>query len=290
MGSRLVGLMILVFVTSFLATGCAGLSGNKLTIGVTSWDESVAVSNLTKVLLKDELGYDRVELKTLDVATLFQDVGSGDLDAFQAVRIPNHQEYLSSVQDDVELLEPWYQGTTRLGIAAPSYLGITSIPQLNQTQVEEILGIEPDAKISKKIPDEVIPTYRLKQGYTQWSTPAMLYEAGRRMSAGQQFAFIAWKPHWMNRRYDFVYLDDPENALGELNDPSTITTVVRKYLPDEDPQAYALLKALTLTEAQVDDLEEAINTAHDPLAGARTWVENNRGVVGPWIDAAKQES
>jgi ABC-type proline/glycine betaine transport system substrate-binding protein len=52
--------------------------------------------------------------------------------------------------------------------------------------------------------------------------------------------------------------------------------------------AYALIEALTLSEEQVDDLEEAINTMGDPLLGARSWAENNRDVVKPWIEAAEQ--
>jgi glycine betaine/proline transport system substrate-binding protein len=49
-----------------------------------------------------------------------------------------------------------------------------------------------------------------------------------------------------------------------------------------------LIEALTLSEEQVDDLEEAINTMGDPLLGARSWAENNRDVVKPWIEAAEQ--
>ena len=269
--------------------GCAGDSSeDKLAIGTTGGDESVAVSTLTQALLKDELGYDRVDLKTLDVATLFKAVGSGDLNAFQTVRLPDHQEYINSSGDEVELLDPWFEGTARIGIAAPSYMNITSIPQLNQTDAKEIIGIEPEAPISKRIPDEVIPTYHLEQEYVQWSAPAMLYEVGKRIRNGEEFAFIAWSPHWMNQRYDFVYLEDPENTLGELNNTSKLTTIVNKHLPNNAPAAYTLIKALTLTEKQVDDLEEAINAAGDPLEGARTWVENNRDTVQPWIDAAKQ--
>ena len=272
-----------------LAAGCAGGSSEKeLTIGATSWDESVAISNLTKALLEDELGYDRVELKTTDVTSLFEGVGSGEVDVFQAVRVPDHQEHLSPAQDEVELLDPWLQGTTRVGVAAPSYMNITSIPQLNQTGATEIVGIEPEAELSKIIPDEVIPTYHLEQEYGEWSSPAMLYDVGKRISNGEEFAFIAWSPHWMNQRYDFVYLDDPENALGELNEPSRIATVVRKNLPDDDPVAYALVEALALSGEQVGDLEEEINATGDPLLGARTWAENNHDVVKPWIEAAKQ--
>lgn len=281
--------MILYLVMATLVAGCArGSLEKELTIGATSWDESVAISNLTKALLEDELGYDSVELTTLDVASLFESVGSGELDAFQAVRIPDHQEHLSPAQDEVELLDSWLQDTTRVGVAAPSYMNITSIPQLNQTGATEILGIESEAEISKRIPDEVIPTYHLEQEYAEWSAPAMLYEVGKRISNGEEFAFIAWSPHWMNQRYDFVYLDDPENALGELNEPSRMTTVVRKNLPDDDPVAYALVEALALSEEQVGDLEEAINATGDPLLGARTWAENNHDLVKPWIEAAKQ--
>ena len=287
-GNRKLLAVLLTLIIGILATGCANLESSKLVIGDAGWDESVAVSNLTKALLEKELDYDSVEIKTLDVASLFERVANGDLDAFQDVWIPNHQEHLSGVQNNVELLDPWFQGTTRVGIAVPSYMDITSIPQLDLTTAEEIVGIKPEAAISKRISDKVIPTYHLEQEYVEWSAPAMLYEVGKRISNREEFAFIAWSPHWINQRYDLVYLDDPGNALGELDGTSKITTVVGNHLPKHDPVAYTLMKALTLTEEQVDGLEETINVEGDPLLGARTWVENNRDIVEPWIDAAKQ--
>lgn len=281
--------MLLTLTIGILAMGCADLENKDLVIGDAGWDESVAVSNLTKTLLEDELDYDSVEIKSLDIASLFERVGNGDLDAFQDVWIPNYQEHLSEVQNNVELLDPWFQGTTRVGIAVPSYMNITSIPQLNLTTIEEIDGIKPEATISKRISDKVIPTYHLKQEYIAWDAPAaMLFEVDKRIRNREALAFIAWSPHWMNQEYDLVYLDDPENALGELDDPLSIATVVRGPLATDDPVAYPFMKAFTLTEEQVDDLEGAINTAGDPLLGAKTWAKNNRKVVQPWIDAAKQ--
>ena len=290
-GSRKLWVVLLTLIAGILAVGCTGLEENKkeLVMGDLGWDEGVAVSNLTKALLEDELGYDSVELKTLDAAPLFERVGNGELDAFQDVWMPNHQEYLSTVQDDVEQLDPWFRDKTRVGIAVPSYMNITSIPQLNQTATEEIGGIKPEAEISKRISDVVIPTYGLTQEYSSWDAPAaMLFEADKRIRNREPFAFIAWSPHWMNQEYDLVYLDDPKDALGELNDYSTITTIVRKPLSNDEPVAYAFMKALALTEEQTDDLESTINAAGDPLLGARQWVKNNRGVVQPWIDAANQ--
>ncbi len=292
--ARKLWVLLLLLATVTLAAGCIGEDAElpetkELVIGDIGWDESVAVSNLTKALLEDELGYDHVELRTLDVTSLFEGVGNGELDAFQDTWVPNHQQYLSGVQDDVELLDPWYKGTTRVGIAVPSYMNITSIPQLNLTATEEIGGIKPEAVISKKISDEVIPAYRLKQEYSPWDAPAaLLFEVDKRIRNREPFAFVAWSPHWMNQEYDLVYLDDPQGTLGELNEPSSITTTARKGLANDEPAAYSFIEALALTEEQLNDLEGAINAAGDPLSGARTWAENNREVVQPWIDASNQ--
>ncbi len=286
--SRKLLAVILVLVASVLAAGCGGGPERELVIGDIGWDENVAVSNLTKALLEDDLGYQNVELRTLDVALLFEGVGNGELDAFQDVWLPNHQQLLSEVDDDVELLDPWFEGQTSFGIAVPSYVNIQTISQLNQTNIREIFGIEPGAVISERIPNEVIPTYDLEQEYVESSTAGMLAEVEDRYENREDFAFIAWSPHWMNQRYDFRYLQDPEDALGELNDGAEITMIVNEDLPEDDPVAYAFLQALTLTEEQVNDLEDTINEVGDPLVGARIWAQDNRDVVQPWVDAAER--
>src|SRR3712207_7403393 len=54
--------------------------------------------------------------------TLFRSVAGGDLHAFQDVWIPNHTELLSEVENDVEHLDPWYEGKTSFGLAVPTYM------------------------------------------------------------------------------------------------------------------------------------------------------------------------
>ena len=51
--------------------------------------------------------------------------------------------------------------------------------------------------------------------------------------------------------------------------------------------AYAFMDALELTEGQIEGLETTINEEDNPLAGARRWVSENREVVRPWIEAAR---
>ncbi len=280
---------ILVLVAGILAIGCGGGGSPEsrgLTLGIaTGWDESAVVSNLSKILLEEELGYGEVRLQELELGPVIQGVAGGDLDAYQDIWLPNHQQQINEVQNDVVQLDPWYLGTTEFGIAVPYYMEIQTIPELNQTSVDRILGIEPGAVISERIPESVIPTYNLEQEYVESSTPGMLSQVERLYNDQEPFAFVAWRPHWMNARYDFRYLADPQDALGDLNDGATISTIVNEDLPDDDPVAYAFLDALTLTEEQVNDIEN-INPS-DYAQSARSWLENNRDVVEPWLEAAR---
>ena len=91
--------IILVLMAGVLVGGCGGSQNRELHLGDIGWDESIAVSNLTKALLEDELGYRNVQLRTAGVGLLFEGVGKGELDAFQDVWMPNHKDYVSRVRD-----------------------------------------------------------------------------------------------------------------------------------------------------------------------------------------------
>ena len=77
---RLLALMSALVVALLVVAGCGGggasssSSGGTLTLGNIGWQENVAVANLTKVVLEEDLDYDTVELKTLDVGLLFEGV------------------------------------------------------------------------------------------------------------------------------------------------------------------------------------------------------------------------
>ena len=284
--------VILAVVVGAMVAGCGGSSpeNQELNLGVaTGWDENQVVANLTKTLLEEELGYGEVRLTELELGPVFEGVGSGDLDAFQDMWLPNHQAQFSQVENDVVQLSPWYQGQTEFGIGVPTYMtNVNTIPDLNNTDLTQILGIEPGAVISERIPDSVIPTYDLNQEYVESSTAGMLSEVERLYNDGEEFAFVPWRPHWMNARYDFKFLEDPEDALQELNDAATISSIVNEDLPDEDPVAYAFMENLKLTEEQVNEIEN-INP-QDYGEAARTWLEdeNNRNSLQPAVDAARE--
>jgi len=291
-GFRGVVMLFFLLAAGTLLTGCGGdeasaEEGKYLVLGDIGWEEGTAVSTLTKLLLEEELEYDGVSLQSMDVRLLFEEVASGDLDAFQDVWLPNHQRYLDENKNGMELLDDWYEDETSFGVAVPYYVHATSFEDLNESGVEKILGVVPGAEIMPKLRDEVIPAYSLDQELVELSTDEMLAEVERRYYKGEEFAFIAWSPHWMNHRYDFRYLADPLDAQGELNDPARLSTAVNEDLQEDDPVAYAFLDAVKLDETQLNELEDEIEQAEDPETGVKSWLEDNREAVEPWLEAAR---
>src|SRR5215204_1657697 len=289
-GKRLVAILVLV-LGALTLTGCGGLGQNKgLLLANIGWDENVTVSNLTKVLLEDEFGYQSVEIRTQDnLNATYRDVASGEVDAFQDVWLPNQQALLDEVAEEVEHLDPWFLGKTKQGMAVPAYMDVRSIDELNGTDAELIYGIEPSSVMNHMVGGEVIPAYGLKQKLVAAPTAGMLAEVGHLYAFREDFVFLAWSPHWMNQKYDIRYLKDPKDAQGTTNDPAKCSTIVSGNLREDDPVAYAFMDALELTEEQINSLELKINKENDdPLAGARRWVSENREVVRPWIEGARK--
>jgi len=309
---RLLALMSAFVVAIVMLAGCGGgggggassSAGGTLTLGNIGWQENVAVANLTKVVLEEDLGYDEVELKTLDVGLLFEGVAGGDLDAFQDVWIPNYTQLLSEVENDVEHLKPWYEGSTSFGLAVPSYMkGVNSIADLNQSDAERIIGIEPGAIITTKIDEHVIPEYNLDLEHEPSSTAAMLAEVERLYKAKDPFVFPPWCPNpmcgevsgwdpWggtknLGGMFDFRYLEDPKNSQGNLDEAATISAIVNEDLADDEPVAYAFIKNLRLSDPELIALEEA-QAKEGEVPGAKSWLEENKDVVQPAIDAAKK--
>jgi glycine betaine/proline transport system substrate-binding protein len=283
---------LLLLAVGALGAGCGFGGGGDLTLGYLGWDENVANSYLTKVLLEEELGYENVELKLADdVGPVYKDLIEGETEAFLDAWMPNHEQFVERDRGRIEVSkEPWYVDPTRYGIAVPEYMqDVRSISDLDSSGTDMITGIEPGAVLMKKIETDVIPRYQLQSSLVGATTPAMLAELEQAYSMEEPFVFLAWSPHWMNQEYEFRYLSDPKNAMGSVDAPQTLHSVTREGFAEDEPVAYALINAMRLDEDQVGSLELAINEAEDPEAGVSRWLEDkeNRELVRPWIEAAK---
>jgi glycine betaine/proline transport system substrate-binding protein len=287
---KIVLALILALLVGLIG-GCGGGGGQgggggndkSLTLGYIDWDEDVAVSNLAKILLEDDLGYD-VELQLVDVGPLFNGVADGDIDAFLDVWLPKtHQTYWEQYQDRVVDLGQWYEGTASLGLGVPNYVEAQSIDELNEYRDQfggQIVGIEPGSGIMSIAEENAIPGYGLNYELVPSSTPAMLSELEQALDSEEPIVFTAWKPHWMFTAYDIRYLDDPK---GEMGGSEQLSAIAREGLEDDSPDAFQLLDNITLSEEQLGDLELAIRDAGDPEQGARDWLEQNREVADSWL-------
>jgi glycine betaine/proline transport system substrate-binding protein len=171
---------------------------------------------------------------------MFQGVAGGDLHAFQDVWMPNHKDLLAEVEDDVQHLDPWFQGQTAFGLAGPPlHEDIRSIADLNEAGTDTILGIEPGAPFMDVVENDVIPAYNLNLELKASSTAGMLAEVDRLYSNEEPFVFMPWVPHPMNEEYEYHFLEDPKNAQGAFDEPAKIATVLNADLKSDDPTAWA---------------------------------------------------
>jgi len=283
---------LLLLAVGAMGVGCGFGGGGGLTLGYLDWNENVANATLTKVLLEEDLGYASVELKLADrVGLVYEDLIDGETDTFQDAWMPNHKQYVDEGEGRIEALKaPWYVGRTKYGIAVPDYMkGVDSISDLDSSGTGMITGIEPGPVLIERIASDVILRYDLRSNLVEASTPAMLAELKQAYGMQEPIVFLAWSPHWRNREYDFHYLSDPKNAMGPVDAPQSIHAVARKGLADDDPAAYALIKAMRLDADQVASLEISINNAGNPETGVRRWLKEkkNRELVRPWVEAAK---
>ena len=71
----------------------------------------------------------------------------------------------------------------------------TTLDQLNESEVDMILGIESGSVVVENIYDEVVPTYGLEQELVVSSTDGMLAEVENRYRNREEFALVS-SPWW----------------------------------------------------------------------------------------------
>lgn len=286
--------VLVALLSCALASGCGDRPGfaaprqEELTIGYTNWAESVAMANLTKVVLEDELGYE-VELRREEPDEVLRGVASGELDAFQDLWFPTHQDRLREVEGRVKVLNPWLIGVTRQSLAVPAYTGVRRLDRLGATGAEKVFGTVPGGA-PVEIPEGFLAAHPLEAEMDYEDIASMLDEADRLYEQERPFVFIAYAPHWMNEEYELDYLEPSGDELSELVQPARLHSVVREGLAADDPLVYAFVDAILLAGYQVVALEQEIRRAESPEQGARAWAEKNPELIETWIQTAKNRA
>jgi glycine betaine/proline transport system substrate-binding protein len=247
-----------------------------------NWAEGVAYTNLAKVILEEEMGYD-VTITAADVAPAYAAVAQGDQDAFMETWLPVlHKDYIERYEDQVVDLGHVYEGT-QSGLVVPTYVDIDTISQLNEHKDEfdgKITGIDAGAGIMKTTEEEVIPAYDLELELVASSGPAMTAALQKAVNNEDWIVVTGWKPHWMFGRWDLKFLQQDQKKVWKKGN---IHIMGRLNLEQDKPELAQFLKNLFFTDAQLADLMIKAKDMEDPEAAARAWKSENPDVVQSFV-------
>lgn len=260
-----------------------------LTLAYTRHDEDIAVANLTAVVMEKYAGYD-VTLTGTTPRDAMRGVSSGDYDAYQGAWSPVQDRLFSKDESDGDFdqLKDWLFGKTRAGLAAPAYLRMTSMDEVEKAGIKRAFVLEPEAFALGGVPEAVFEKYGLTPTYYP-DMAALWEEAGPLYEREEPFVVFAYSPNWTNLEYELNYLEG-EKLLYKFNAPHAIRSVARPGLGIEDPLAYAMLDGLKLTEPQLENLELSIQDAQDPRKGAEDWAAENESLMESWVYEARQRT
>lgn len=280
---KIITLTLVVCLLSIFISGCGKKEeSTTVKIGVVNWADCIAISNLTKVILEDRLGYD-VELTMGDVGPVYASVANGDYDAYLDGWVPTtHKSFMEKFEGELNEYSTIFEGTL-CGLVVPSYVEINSIEELNDAKDQfdgKIVGIDSGAGIMGQTED-AINEYGLDYELQTGSGPVMTATLADAIASEEPIVVTGWQPHWMFGKWDLKFLDDPKKAYGE---PEYIKSVIRLGFEDDFPEFAAFLKNFTLTGDQLSGLMSKINASdEDPEVVARAWVEDNKDVVDGWL-------
>lgn len=308
MTQRLTTLVAAVLFAAVFVGGCGKQSGSsgstdaakvtaqdsskakKLRIAYVEWSDAVASTNVVRVILQEKMGYE-VETLAVAAAAMWQAVATEDVDAMVAAWLPTtHGHYYDKLKDHVVDLGPNLPGT-RIGLVVPTYVTIGSIPELND-HVDafdgKIIGIDPGAGIMSKtelaLEEYALGGFELIEG----SGAAMAATLGNAIRSQEWIVVTGWTPHWMFRRWDLKYLEDPKNVYGS---GEAVHTVVRQGLKEDMPEVYAFLDAFEWTTKDIEQLMDWNRQDNaDPYENARRWVNEHPDMVESWLSENTQTS
>lgn len=286
---------LIMMVSLTLVAGCTDSNGTQekegdqtkdneskgtIKMGMVNWAESVANSNLWKVILEDQ-GYE-VKLSQLEAAPLYLGLNKGDLDVFLDAWLPiTHETYWEKYKDGLEDLGIWFPDA-RIGLVVPEYVEINSIEELVANKDKfggEIIGIDPGAGIMKAT-NRANEDYGLGFKVVQGSEAAMISALKKAYANEEWIAITGWTPHWKFAEYDLKFLEDPKKSYGEAEE---LHVLANANFSKDFPEVAEMLKKFSMDDDQIGSLEALISGGMDPEDAARKWIEDNQDVVNSWI-------
>ncbi|MBM7572748.1 glycine betaine ABC transporter substrate-binding protein [Aquibacillus albus] len=258
------------------------VSDEELTIGQINWAENIAVTNMWKAILEDK-GYN-VKLSVLNMGTTMKALESGELDASLEIWLPvQDSNYLEEYQDTVNFSEATWFDNAKVGLVVPTYLEeVNSVEDLNEHKElfdGEIFGFDPGAG-TMEVTEQLIEDYNLEFELLPSSEPAMLAGIGEAVKNEEPIVAPLWSPHWVFSKYDLKFLEDPQNTFGGVE---KIHHATRHGFEEDYPEVSEWFKNWKMDDQQIGQLIDYVESAEDPLDGAKKWIDENEELIGEWV-------
>ena len=271
----------LLVLLSVLVLSIAIFAAGTVKIAYVNWAEGIAMTNLAKVVLEDEMGYD-VETTMADPGLVFASLAQGDQDVFMDGWLPvTHESYMNQFGEDLTDLGYNFKGA-RIGLVVPSYVDIDSITEMNSVKDKfdsEIVGIDSGAGIMAAT-EKAIDVYGLDFDLRESSGPVMTATLADAIDNNEWVVVTGWAPHWKFARYDLKFLEDPEGVYGAIEN---IHSIARRNFIIDMPEVAQFFTHFFMTGPQLAELMGVIADSNDPEEAARQWKEENMDIVEKWI-------
>jgi len=254
----------------------------KIRVGIVNWTDSIAMTNIVKVILEEELDY-TVETTYADIAVIFSSIAQQDYDLYVDAWLPvTHKTYMEEYGEDLEKISQTFKGA-RIGLVVPEYVEIDSIAELNANKEKfdgDIVGIDTGAGIMKTT-NTAIEEYGIDLDLKASSGPVMTATLKGAIEEKEWVVVTGWKPHWKFARWDLKFLEDPKQIYGEVENTWAVAhTDFREDFPD----VTKFLENFMLTDQQLGTVMGMMNDSEkEAYEVAKEWVQNNPEAVQEWV-------
>jgi len=268
----------------------------EITLAQQPWEDLMVENQIAKSVLT-KLGYS-VTIQNVSVPIGAQGLSTGDIDAYLGNWWPSQKSVFNEhlKEGDVEVLGTLVEGVS-YSPAVPSYVAekydvhsFADLAENGDAFGRKMLGIEPGTPGNETILNAI---KKDAYGLGDWnlvesSTSAMLAEVGNRVEEKQPVAFLAWNPHWMNVKWDLVYLKDPQHVWPGAGE---IRVTARADLAKESPEVAQFLSQMKVDKATASEwINQVSQQGKPPAEVAKAWMKSNQDQIDEWLQGVKTAS
>lgn len=273
--------------TLAVATLAAGLTtgagADTIRIGTMSWEDLTPITYITQRVLETH-GYTVEVQEFSEWGIAFAALVHGDVDIMASQTDYVAHDYWTRHMADLEKISPVSHGLYQ-AIAVPSYVGITSLDELNGVADQfggRIVGIEPGSGLMRDAA-AAVEAYGLNLDLIEGSTAAMTAALAAAIERREPIAVTVWEPSWMMQAFDIRFLADPQGVFPGAQSYYWIGT---RGFSAENPHAREALASIYIPLADITAINGAINQGQSVQDASFAWVEAHADLVARWQNIA----